>query len=835
ARGACWSDPVDDVPARVGSAAAGLGSAAPRLRLDRDGPNVIAPPPEHLGIRLFLRQFSSPILLVLVGATALSMALGEVVDGIIILAIIAASAVLGFSRERSAGQAVQELAAQVRVEVEVFRDGEVLSLPIEDVVVGDVLALRAGDVIAADARVLSSRDLLVDEAALTGESYPRHKTSAPVDADAEPKERASAVFQGSHVVSGSGAAVVVAVGDATEFGRISAHLASGAITTGFERGIAAFGQMLVRVMLVLVGAIFVVNLVLERPVVDAFLFSLALAVGLTPQLLPAIVSVSLAAGARAMAERRVIVKRLDAIEDLGGMTVLCTDKTGTLTVGAVELDAALDVRGDPDPRGGHLAARNAGLQRGFPNPLDAAILRAVGRPEGAALDEIPYDFERRRLSVLVEDGARSLLVTKGAVREVLGVCTRAAVDGREVPLDDVVAGVEERFAALGDAGLRVLAVATRTTDEREVEGPEAERDLVLRGFLTFRDPAKPGALEAITRLADHGCSVRIVTGDARRVAAEVAGAVGLVGAVLTGAEIAELDDAALADRAAATAVFAEVEPLQKERIVRAFRERGEVVGFLGDGINDVVALHAADVGISVDSAVDVAKRAAAIVLLDKSLDVLDEGMLLGRRTFANTLKYVRVTISANFGNMLSLAAASAFLPFLPLLPRQILLLNFLSDIPGLAIAGDAVDPEQVERPSRWSIVGIRRFMIAFGLVSTAFDLATFATLRLGFGADATLFRSGWFVESTLTELVAMLVLRTWRPAFRSRPGRGLLWLSVGVAVVTATLPFSPLRGVLGLVGLPAGLLLALAALTAIYWGTNELLKARLRAGVVRGV
>ena len=755
------------------------------------------------------------------------MALGEVLDGVIILAIVAASAVLGFARERSAGKAVQELAAQVRVEVEVVRDGAVRSIPTEEVVVGDVLALRAGDVIAADARVMSSRDLLVDEAALTGESYPRHKTSPTVAAEAEPKDRSSAVFQGSHVVSGSGAAVVVATGDATEFGRISAHLASAGITTGFERGIAAFGTLLVRVMLVLVGVIFIVNLVLARPVVDAFLFSLALAVGLTPQLLPAIVSVSLAAGARRMAERRVIVKRLDAIEDLGGMSVLCTDKTGTLTVGAVELDRALDVLGESDPRVGYLAAQNAGLQRGFPNPLDAAIVRAVGRPEGEALDEIPYDFERRRLSVLVEDGTRNLLVTKGAVREVLAVCGRAVVGGREVPLAEVAAGVDERLAALGDAGLRVLAVATRVTDEREVEGPDAERDLVLRGFLTFRDPAKPGAVEAISRLAGHGCSVRIVTGDDRRVAAGIAASVGLVGSVLTGGEIAGFDEAALVARVADTAVFAEVEPLQKERIVRAFRARGETVGFLGDGINDVVALHAADVGISVDSAVDVAKRAAAIVLLDKSLDVLDEGMLLGRRTFANTLKYVRVTISANFGNMLSLAAVSAFLPFLPLLPRQILLLNFLSDIPALAIAGDAVDPEQLEHPSRWSISGIRRFMIGFGLVSTLFDLLTFATLRFGFDASPALFRSGWFVESTLTELVAMLVLRTWRPAFRSRPGSGLLWSSVAVALVTAALPFSPFAGPLALVGLPATLLAALLGLTAVYVAANEIGKRML--------
>ncbi|MFM7719112.1 MAG: magnesium-translocating P-type ATPase [Actinomycetota bacterium] len=824
-RVAFWAEDVPATLARVRSTDAGLGADEAAARFAADGPNATPPPPAHLGLRLFLRQFESPILLVLVGATALSMALGEIVDGAIILAIIAASAVLGFLQERTAGRAVEALVARVRVEVEVVRDGAELSAPIEDVVAGDVLALRAGDVIAADARVLEGHELLVDESALTGESYPRHKRPEAVAADAAPGDRSSAVFQGTHVVSGSGRAVVVAAGGRTEFGAITAGLGTPVVVTGFERGVAAFGRMLVRVMVVLVAGIFAVNVVLERPVVDALLFSLALAVGLTPQLLPAIVSVSLASGARRMAAEQVIVKRLDAIEDLGGMTVLCTDKTGTLTQGTVALERAVDARGEPDPRIEHLARLNAGLQRGFPNPLDRAILADGPAPDSALrLDEIPYDFTRRRLSVLVEEPGGALLVTKGAVREVLAVCERAFLDGREVPLAEARERIEALFAELGGAGLRVLALATRAFPDRQVAGPADERDLAFRGFLAFRDPPKEGALEAIERLAAGGCSVRIVSGDDRRVTSEVAARVGLAGPALVGPEIDALDDAALAERVATTAVFAEVEPLHKERIVRALRERGEVVGFLGDGINDVVALHAADVGISVDSAVDVAKRAAAVVLLDKSLAVVDDGMRLGRQTFANTLKYVRVTISANFGNMLSLAAASAFLPFLPLVPRQILLLNFLSDIPGLAIAGDAVDPEQLERPSAWSIPAIRRFMIAFGLVSTAFDLATFATLRLGFDASASLFRSGWFVESTLTELVAMLVLRTGRLAFRSRPGRGLLWASVGVAVVTASLPFTPFRGALALVPLPPPLLAALAGLTAIYLVANEVTK-----------
>ena len=830
--GPFWSLPVEEVLAAVGSSSRGLGATAARERLGREGPNVAAPPPRRVGARLFLRQFESPILLVLVGATVLAMALGDLLDGAIILTIVAASAVLGFLQERTAGRAMEALLARVRVEVEVLRGGAEASVPLEDVVRGDVLVLRAGDVVAADARLLAARDLLVDEASLTGESLPRHKRPESVDADAAPGERTAAVFQGTHVVSGSGTAVVVATGAATAFGRIAADLGTPDVTTGFERGVARFGRMLVNVMLALVAGIFAVNVLLDRPVTEAFLFSLALAVGLTPQLLPAIVSVSLAGGARRMAARQVIVKRLDAIEDLGGMTVLCTDKTGTLTRGSVELAEAVDVRGEADPRVAHLAALNAGLQRGFPNPLDRAILRSSDPVDGALrLDEIPYDFERRRLSVLVEEPGDPLLVTKGAVREVLACCDRALVGGREVPIADERPAIDALFDGLAGRGFRVLALATRSFPARSLAGAQDERGLVFRGFLTFRDPPKEGALEAIASLAAHGCAVRVVTGDDRIVAMGVAAGAGLGGTVLTGAEIEALDDDALAERAAATEVFAEVDPLHKERIVRALRSRGEVVGFLGDGINDVVALHAADVGISVDSAVDVAKRAAAVVLLDKSLAVVDEGVALGRQTFANTLKYVRVTISANFGNMLSLAAASAFLPFLPLLPRQILLLNFLSDIPALAIAGDAVDAEQLERPSAWSIPAIRRFMVAFGLLSAAFDVATFVTLRLGFGASADLFRAGWFVESTLTELVALLVLRTGRVAFRSRPGRGLLVASVGVAALTTALPFTPLRGPLGLVPLPFALLGALAALTAIYWGANEALKTRIPVSV----
>jgi Mg2+-importing ATPase len=813
--------------AALATSAAGLTTAETARRLARDGPNTIEAARGHRAARLLAAQFTSPIILILAAATVLSIVLGDVTDGAIILVIIVASGLLGFWQEHTAGRAVDALLARVRVEVEVLRDGREVAVPVEDLVAGDVVVLRAGDIVPADCRVLDSHSLLVDEAALTGESYPAEKAPGTVAPDAPLVARSNAVFLGTHVASGTATAVVVKVGGSTEFGALSARLAGRDVTTRFERGITAFGLLLVRAMVVLVTAVFAVNLVLDRPVVESLLFSLALAVGLTPQLLPAIVAVSLSTGARRMAAEQVIVKRLDAIEDFGAMTVLCTDKTGTLTAGVAELDGALGLDGRPDNGVLNLARLNAGLQGGFANPLDIAIMRGAPAPDPALrLDEVPYDFERKRLSVLLAttDGGPTL-VTKGALAGLFAICSTAEIDGQPVPLVTVRDRIEQRFAELGGQGYRVLGVATRILPGRHTADAEDESDMTLRGLLAFADPPKPGAAAACAELARLGVFVRLVTGDNRFAARQIANRVGLdPGTVLTGAEIDPLDDAQLAARVSNTRVFAEVEPLHKERIVRALRMNGATVGFLGDGINDTAALHAADVGISVDTAVDVAKQSAGVVLLDKSLAVVADGVRLGRQTFANTLKYIRVTTSANFGNMLSMAAATAFLPFLPLLPRQILLLNFLSDIPGTTIAADAVDPEQLASPRAWNIGAIRRFMIIFGLVSSAFDILTFVTLRVGFGAGASLFRSGWFLESTATELAVMLVLRTSRPFWRSRPGTALLATSLAVAAVTVALPYSPLAQPLGLVGPPVGVLVALAGLTVLYVAANEITK-----------
>jgi Mg2+-importing ATPase len=823
-----WAVPTDalvrDLDADPG---AGLSSAEAMRRLQSYGKNQVSKPHTHHGLGLLLAQFSSPITAILMGATVLSMALGDKTDGVIILSIIVASGLLGFWQENTAGQAVDALLVRVRVHVDVVRDGREVEVPVEDVVPGDLVVLRAGDLIPADCLVIAAQDLQLDEAALTGEGFPVEKMLGVAPADAALALRSNAAFLGTHVLSGTGRALVVATGRSTEFGALAAELETRRGRTRFEQGLNAFGALLVRTMAVLVTAMFVINIVFDRPIIESLLFSLALAVGITPQLLPAIVSVSLSYGARQMATEKVIVKRLDAIEDFGGMDVLCTDKTGTLTAGAAHLDQAIDLDGRPSDEVLRLARLNAGLQRGFTNPLDAAVLDGAPSVDATLwLAEVPYDFTRRRLSVLVAE-ERPTLMTKGAFEEVLSVCTAAEVGGSTLPVDTIRDQLDRKFAELSAAGYRVLAVATRELPSgRATVTADDEAGMTLRGLLAFLDPPKPGAAEAIRDLAGLGVSVRVITGDNALAALHLAAEVGLrTDNVLTGTQIAQLDDAQLLARLDDIEVFAEVQPLHKERIVKALRAAGHTVGFLGDGINDSAALHAADVGISVDTAVDVAKQAAAIVLLDKSLGVVADGVRLGRRTYANTMKYIRVTTSANFGNTLSMAAASALLPFLPLLPRQILLLNFLSDVPGTTIAGDSVDPEQLEKPRGWDIHSIRTFMVVFGLASSLFDLLTFLVLRAGFDAGSTLFRSGWFLESTATELCVMLVLRTSRPFWRSRPGRALLLSSALVGVITLAVPYSPVAGPLGLTAVPGNVLAALVGLTLGYVAVNELLKA----------
>ena len=781
-------------------------------------------------LSLLGRQFRSPIILILLAAAGLSIVLGEIVDASIVIAIVLVSGILGFYQERGAVRAIEALATSVRVHTDALRDGEETEIAVSEVVQGDVVILRVGDIVPGDGRVLSANQLFLNEAALTGENYPRNKVVDVVERNTRIVDRTNCVYLGTHVASGEGTVVIVGTGRNTEFGRVAEHIAKQHVPTSFERGITSFGYLLMQATIVLVTAIFVFNLLLHREVIDSLLFSLALAVGLTPQMLPAIITLSLSRGAVVMAKQDVIVKRLDAIEDVGSLDILCTDKTGTLTVGSVGLHSAIDFAGNESEYVRSLAWWNAHLQTGFLNPIDGAIVDSgVATGSNRRLHgELPFDFHRKRLSVLVSDGNELLLITKGAVESILGCCSAALnSDQRLVSIEEAMPRILQLYESLSASGLRVLGVARRPLQSGADFSLACESEMTFVGFLTFADPPKLGIAESLKTLARLGVSVRIVTGDNVHAAKHIADAVGIsTHGLLTGPDIAAMSDDQLQAAVEEVLVFAETDPIDKERVVRAYSACGHTVGFLGDGINDTPALHAADVGISVDTAVDVAKQSADLVLLNKDLMVLATGIEQGRRVFVNTLKYVNVTTSANFGNMLSLALASVFLPFLPLLPFQILLLNFLSDVPGMTIATDRVDSEQLEHPHHWDMQRVRRFMIVFGLVSTVFDMMTFGVLRLLFDADATLLRSGWFVESTFTELAVMLILRTRRSWWKSRPSNALLTASIAVGVVTLALPYSPISSDLALQSLPRNVLIGMTAITIVYVVATETLKKK---------
>lgn len=806
-----WTVSVDELLASLESTAGGLSSsqaAARRRTVEVAARRMPAWWP------LLIRQFTSPMVLVLGVATVISMALGNLIDGVIILVMIVASGLLGFVQERRASSLMASLLARVRVHADVLRDGREVEVLPSDLVVGDVVMLKVGDIVPADLRLLESTKLLVDESSITGEPNPAEKQPS---ADA-------AVYYGSHIVGGRGSAVVLAVGTDSKFGSLIQHLERKDVETRFEHEMTGFGVMLTRVIMMLVVAVLLINVLLHRPLIDSMLFALALGVGITPEMLPAIVMVSLSIGARLMASKSVLVKRLDAIEDIGAMTILCCDKTGTLTRGVVELDRALDVAGVESERVLRLAALNAGLQQDYPNPLDLAITqryRDLGDVRLVA--EVPYDFERRRLSVLTSEGA---LICKGAYASVLECCITARTANGDVPVEQVRAALDADFARLSAAGFRVLGVASRGMADALQVGVDDERDLVFEGLLALRDPATDTAKAAIQHLRDINVELALITGDNAAIAASIAATAGLdTDRVLTGAEIAHLDDKGLADAARTVRVYAAVDPLQKERIVEAFKRLDHTVGFLGDGINDTAALRVADVGIAVDTGADVAKQAAAMVILDKNLDVIADGIALGRRTFANTLKYVRVTISANFGNMVSLVLASIVLPFIPLLPAQILLLNLLSDGPALAVATDRIDPEQERTPGAWNMRSIRGFMVVFGLVSSVFDVAAFGVLRYVLHADAELFRSSWFVLSLFTEIIALLMLRSNQSVFSSRPGRILLAASAAMVLVGLVVGLTEVGAVFAMSPLPFKEFVLVIGLSLAYALANEIVKA----------
>lgn len=830
---AFWNLSQEALLHRLQSTSSGLTPAQAAERLKRFGLNSLEVRPEATALVLFLAQFKSPLVLILVFAAVVSIIAGEWTDALIVLAVVFGSALLGFVQEYRASNAVEKLRSQVTIKANVLRSGQAEVLPAEQVAPGDIVLLSAGSLIPADGVVLAANDFFVNQAVLTGETFPVEKKPDTVPAKASLAERTNCVFMGTSVRNGTAQALIVQTGKATVFGQIAERLSLRPPETEFERGIQRFGYLLTQVMLVMVIVVLAANIFLAKPPIDSLLFALALAVGLAPELLPAIISLTLSQGAQRMARRGVIVRRLNAIENFGSMDVLCTDKTGTLTEGVVRLDGALDIRGQPSADVLRYAFLNAHYQTGLSNPLDEAIgayAQQSGLTPGAEkkVAEIPYDFVRKRLSVIIANaqGERTL-ITKGALEQVLSVCQRMTSSEELAPLDDRQrAEIEQRYSVWSEKGFRVLGVATKCVETQSQSYSRAdESELIFAGFLLFFDPPKADVQQAVADLAQRGVQLKIITGDNQKVARHIAAAVNLpVTGVLTGRELDELRDEALWHAAEHTNLFAEVDPNQKERIIRALQKKKHVVGYLGDGINDAPALHAADVGLSVDSAVDVAKEAADFVLLRKNLDVLREGIDEGRLTFANTLKYILTTTSANFGNMFSMAGASLFLPFLPLLASQILLNNFLSDIPAMAIAGDQVDPEWVAQPRRWDTTFIRNYMVLFGLVSSIFDFLTFGILLFVFRAAPEEFRTGWFIESLMTELVIALVVRTRHLFFRSRPGTLLLVSTLAVMGLTLVLPYLPTDALFGFTPLPAPLLLTLLGLTALYIVVTEVAK-----------
>jgi Mg2+-importing ATPase len=829
---AYWALPVGQLLAELRTAPVGLSSAEASARLRLDGPNAIGRKGEVSAMSVFARQFRSPLVLILVFAAFVSAFVGEGSEAAIITVIVLASCFLSFTQEYGASKAMQVLTARISRKARVLRDGTEESVLTEAIVTGDVVRLSAGNLVPADGVLLEARDFNVSEAALTGETYPVVKSPGVSPAQAQIGQRNNAVYTGTSVRSGTATFLVVRTGDHTEYAAIAATIARTVPETEFARGIRRFGYLMTEIMLVIVILVFAANVLLHRPLIDSLLFSLALAVGLTPELLPAIISVTLARGARAMAAGGVIVRRLDAIENLGSMDLLCTDKTGTLTEGVIRLDACKDMEGGDSADVRFWAILNATLQSGMANPLDEAIGSAKTETDPLAewekVDEIPYDFVRKRLSVVARrrGAAEDLMICKGAVSNVLEVCSSILDGATARPLDDSCkAQINDRVRDWSGQGYRVLGLAVRRFTDAKSYGRQDEADLGFAGFLLFLDPPKAGMAETLQALRGRGIAVKVITGDNRYVAAHLAEKIGLGHRnILTGEELARMTKEALFGRAQRTDLFVEIDPNQKERIIEALRRRGHVVGYLGDGINDAPALHEADIGISVDGAVDVAREAADMILLKRDLGVLLRGVDDGRRTFANTMKYISITTSANFGNMISMAFASLALPFLPMLAPQILLNNLLSSLPSLAIARDRVDPEQIETPRRWDIGSIRRFMIYFGLVSSCFDFLTFGLLLLVMHANAGTFRTGWFVESLLTQLAIVLVIRTRKVFWQSRPGPLLAWLTLAVAALALLIPYLPGADWFGFVPLPAAVLGGLLAITATYLTASEATK-----------
>lgn len=824
-----WSMPVAKVLDHFKLSLDGLTSKEAESRLQEFGENSIETSTKKSGLMLFLHQFNNPIIIILIIATSISAATGDVIDALIIALIVLGSAILSFFQEYSASNAIEKLRAKVQVKSLVLRDGKIIEIETKKLVPGDIIKLSAGSLIPADGLIIESLDFFVNQSILTGESVPSEKKAAIVDEDASIEERTNCIFMGTNVQSGSATAMVMETGSNTEFGEIAKKLTLRPIETDFERGIRHFGYLLTKIMLILTLVVFAINVLLNKPAIDSLLFSVALAVGITPQLLPAIISITLSMGSRSMAKAGVIVRRLNAIENFGSMDVLCTDKTGTLTEGTIRLEGTTDFEGNPSNDVFRMAYINAKLQTGMRNTIDQSIIdsKEIDISALKKQGEIAFDFVRKRLSVIIQEDNNFTLIAKGALNGILAECDRVQIKVQQEDLDDTqMEKIHKKYAEWSNQGIRVLGVAMKSVLEKDKYEVEDEKHMVFMGFILLLDHPKKDVEETIIELDKKGVSLKVITGDNSLIAMHTAKAIGLkVTGMITGSELMKLTDGALLNKIETTNLFVEVDPNQKERIILAFKKRGHVVGYMGDGINDVPALHSSDVSISVDNAVDVAKESADFVLMENSLKVLNHGIELGRTTFSNTLKYILITTSANFGNMFSMAGASLFLPFLPLLPKQILLINFLTDFPALNIARDSVDRETLERPRRWDIDFIKRFMFTFGFISSAFDFLAFGVIFVGFRSEQSSFQSSWFVFSILTELLVLLIMRTEKLFFKSKPAPVLLYSAIILGVLTLGLPYiSPINKILSISPIKPSILISLLGLLMLYATTTEIAK-----------
>ncbi len=826
-----WSYDVNDILNTLNTTADGLSNKEAEDRIDKFGENIFEEKKSTSKFMIFINQFKNPITMILIFAAILSIFLKDYSDGIIILIIIMISAFLSYRHESKASDAVKKLLSSVSVTSSVLRDWKFQEIENSKLTVGDIISVKTGDMIPADCLLLDVNSLSTDESSLTGETFPVEKILGKIPANTVLSQRNNSLWMGTHVISGSGKAVIVNLAKDSEFGKITSSLSKKDSDTDFEKGIKDFGNLILHVTTILIGLIFIFNIVLNKPFLESFMFALALSVGLTPQMLPAIISVNLSQGAKRMSEQGVIVKKLNAIENFGSMTIMCSDKTGTITKGKVKLDSAIDYAGEKSDNLKTLSMINSYFQEGYKNPIDEAILEGCIKDFSGykKLFEIPYSFENKLLSVVVKTDSefsnKNMMITKGALESIIKVCNRyEKSDGSTGSLDEVKSQIFNLFDNYSSKGFRVLGLAYKNIEGTDFKNEKAE-NLIFKGLLLFIDPLKDNIKDVIERMNNLGVALKMITGDNRLIAKNIGSQIGLdPEKIMVGEELDSYSLSQLNKKVLHIDIFAEISPNQKEKIILAYKQRGEIVGYMGDGINDSPAIKQADVGISVDTAADTAKDAASIVLLKNSLEVLVSGIKEGRRTFINTLKYIFVATSANFGNMFSMAGASLFLKFLPLLPKQILLTNLLTDFPSLQIASDSVDEDWLKKPVKWDMKFIKRFMIIFGITSSVFDYITFAVLLLLFNADEKFFQTGWMLESVISAVVVMLIVRTARPFLKSKPSRKLLLAIVGIVILLIAIAYSPMNVYLGLISLPFKAFASLLAISFVYAVTAEILK-----------